>query len=120
MIVFREKTYSELLLDRVTRELDRTGYQDYDVMSSIPGDSISLNTDLNHLRINVPVSLEYSQYGIDDFIRSMVPFLRTRTTLDRNIFEMVLSGKLTEAQYIKLIKYIMDQEGTCIIVNDEQ
>lgn len=120
MIIFREKTYSNLFLDRVTNELNRTGYQDYDVSSIIPKDSISLNTDLEHLKINVPVNFEYSQYGIDDFIRSMVPYARTRTTLDRNIFEMTLLCKLNESQYIKLIKYIMDQEGTCIIVNDEQ
>jgi hypothetical protein len=120
MIILREKTYSNPFLSRITNELDRSKYEDYDVSSTIPEDSISLTTDLGHLKIYVPVLLEYSQYGIDDFIRSMSPFIRTSTVLDRNIFEMTLSGKLTEAQYIKLIKYIIDQEEFCTIIDEDK
>lgn len=120
MIVLREKAYSNIFIGRVTSELDRSGYEDYDVSSTVPGDSISITTDLAKLKIYIPIDLEYSQYGIDDFIRSQAPFIRTSTLLDRNIFVMSLSGRLTEAQYIKLVKYIMDQEDTCTIIDENE
>lgn len=120
MIILREKNYSNQFLSRLTSELDRSGYEDYDICSSIPGDSISVNTDLNNLQIYIPVDLEYSQYGIDDFIHSLAPFVRTSLMLDRNIYIMSLSGRLTEAQYTKLVKHIIDQEDSCIIVEENE
>ena len=120
MIILREKTYSNIFIGRVTSELDRSGYEDYDISSTVPEDSVSINTDLSNLKVYIPVDLEYSQYGIDDFIRSIAPFIRTNTLLDRNIFVMSLSGRLTETQYIKLIKHIIDQEETCIIVDEDE
>lgn len=119
MIILREKTYSNTLLNHVNFELGRSGYSDYDISSSIPEDQISLTTDLDSLEIYVPMGLEYSQYGISDFLREMSPFLRTKTTLDRNIFILTVLGHMTEAQYIKLVKHIIDQEEFCTIIDDE-
>lgn len=120
MIILREKTYSNLFLSRLTSDLDRHGYEDYDICSSIPGDSISITTDLGNLKIYIPVDLEYSQYGIDDFIRSLAPFIRTSTMLDRNVFVMSLHGRLSEAQYTKLVKHIIDQEEFCTIIDEDE
>ena len=57
--------------------------------------------------IYIPLEYEYSQYEIDNFVRSIAPFVRTETTLeDRNIFVMKLSGKLTESQITKEVQII--------------
>lgn len=119
MIILREKTYSSTLLNHLNFELGRSGYSDYDISSSIPEDQISLTTDLNKLEIYVPVNLEYSQYSISDFLRTMSPTLRTKTVLDRNIFILTVLGRLTEAQYIKLVKNIINQEEFCTIIDNE-
>ncbi len=120
MLILREKNYSNLLLGRVTSELDRSGYEDYDVSDSVPEDNISINADLGNLKVYIPVNYEYSQYGIDDFIRSLAPFIRTRTVLERNVYVMSLIGRLTESQYIKLVKHIIDQEETCTLIDEDE
>lgn len=120
MIVLRSKYFSTKdMINKLVAKLEHDGVEDFDVSDKIPKDSISINADLGNLLIYIPMDLEYSQYGIDDFIRSMVPYLRTSTILERDIYKMKLSGKLTEQQYIKLVKYIIDEEEYCVILNDE-
>lgn len=121
MIILKSKCFSAKdMVSKLVARLEHDGIEDFDVSDKIPKDSISVNADLNNLLVYIPFDLEYSQYGIDDFIRSMVPYLRTSTTLDRDIYKMKLSGKLTEAQYVKLIKYIIEEEEYCVIINDER
>ena len=73
MRIIRQKAFSaQRVLEDVTNKLDREGIREYEVSSSIPKDCISLTTDLNNLTIYLPVDLEYSQFGIDAFIRSMI------------------------------------------------
>ena len=123
MIILRTKIFSkrDIMIKNITSRLDREGLEDYEVSSRIPNDVISINSDLSNIMIYIPSEFEYSQYEIDNFIRSIAPFVRTETTLeDRNIFVMRLSGKLTESQYYRLIKEIIKEEEFCTIINDEE
>lgn len=122
MVILRQRLYSRIkaMIDKITAKLDKAGIDDYDIVSRIPGDTISITADLGNLKIYLPRDFEFSQYDIDDFIRDMVGYLRTRTVLDRNIYVMsVLGGKLTEEQYFKLVKHIIEENEFIAIINDE-
>lgn len=117
MRVIREKTFSaSRVLEDVVNKLEREHNRNYEVSRVIPRDCISLTTDLNNLIIYLPIDLEYSQFGIDSFIRSMIPYARTTTTLDRNIYIMKLHSRLSVAQLVKLIKYIIEDSEFCVIL----
>lgn len=120
MKIIRQKSYSfgNSLSDKISERLDRERCQDYEVSNRIPSDAIGINSDLNNLEIYIPEDMEYDQYEIDDFIRNMVPFSRTNVVDDRNIFIMTVSKKLTEDQYYKLVKFIINEYEFCVIVNN--
>lgn len=122
MIVLRLNYFSNLnnskMIEKVTEKLDRSGVYDYEVTDKIPLDVISINSDLDNLRIYIPIDLEYSQYDIDDFIRDLAPYFRTSTSLDRNIYVMKLNGKINLDQYCKLIKFIVEEEEFCSIIDN--
>jgi hypothetical protein len=118
MRIIREKTFSaKKVLEDVVSKLERDHYRDFEVSRSIPKDCISLTTDLNDLVIYLPLDLEYSQFGIDSFIRSMVPYARTTTVLDRNIYVMKLHGRLSVTQLVKLVKYIIEDSEFCVLID---
>lgn len=106
-------------IDRITDKLDRAGYDDYEVVNKIARSSISINTDLKKLQIYLPKDYEYDQYEIDDFLRGLPGFIRTKTVLDRDIYVMTVNGRLTEDQYIRLLKYIIDEEEFVSIIEEE-
>lgn len=117
MLILRNKNFScKTMINRITSKLEKLGL-DYDVSSRIPIDSISITMDLNDLKIYIPTDNEYAQYGIDDFIREMVPYIRTNTVLDRNIYVMKLSGKLNEDQLFKLVKHVIEEEDFCTLID---
>lgn len=119
MIILRSKQFSSNMIKRITNKLDNEGIEDYDVVSKISKEDISITSDLNNLCIYIPADLEYVQYDIDDYIRSLASYLRTTTTLDRDIYVMKLvAGKLTETQYYKLVKYIIVENEFCAIIDN--
>ena len=105
------------MVNNITSRLDREGVDDYEVSDVVPSDSISITSDLKDTKIYIPTDFEYSQFEIDDYIRSMVSYMRPTTTFDRNIYVMKLSGRLSEAQYYKLVKYIATEHEFCVIIN---
>ena len=124
MIIFREKTYSyfssskaNAMLKRITTKLDSEREENYDVETSIPDDVISVNLDLDNLKIYIPEEFEYSQYSIDNRIRTLAGYVRTETRFERDIYIMELTSKITFDQYYKIIKFIIQEEGFCSIVN---
>ena len=120
MIILRTNYYSNnKMIDNITARLDKDGIEDYEVSESIPKDSISITSELKDTKIYIPMDYDYSQFEIDDFIRSMVSYIRTTTTLDRNIYVMKLNGRLTEAQYYKLVKYLISSQEFCVLINKE-
>lgn len=106
----------EKMIEKVTERLDRENIEDYEVSNKIPNDVISVDSNLASLSVYLPTDFEYSQYDIDDFIRSIVPHMRTNTRLDRNIYIMKFSSPITLDQYYKLIKFIIELEGFCTLI----
>lgn len=121
MIILRTAKFSmtDNMVKNITSRLDREGVDDYEVSDSIPSDSISITTDLKDTKIYIPTDFEYSQFEIDDYIRGMVSYMRPTTTYDRDVYVMKLSGRLSEAQYYKLVKYIATEHEFCVIINKE-
>ena len=124
MIIFREKTYSyfssskaNTMLKRITTKLDSEREDNYDVETSIPDDVISVNLNLDNLEIYIPEEFEYTQYAIDNKIRTLAGYIRTETRFERDIYIMELTSKITFDQYYKIIKFIIQEEGFCSIVN---
>ena len=106
------------MIEDIIKQLDKIDVDDYEVSSRIPLDSISITTDLKSIKIYIPRDFEYSQYDIDDFIRSLSAHARTKTIYDRNIYVMTISSYLSLTQYCKLIKYISDEWEFCTIINN--
>jgi hypothetical protein len=104
------------MLNKITAKLDQEREDNYDVDLNIPDDVISVNLDLDHMEIYIPLEFEYSQYTIDNDIRKIASYLRTDVRLDRDIYIMSLSSKVTFDQYYKIIKAIIREEGFCSIV----
>lgn len=123
MIKFRRKLFSvisnkNIMIAEITNRLDNERIYDYEVDESIPKDVISVTSkDMTNVMIYLPKSNDYAQYGIDDFLRSIVPHIRTYTSLERDIYTMKIRGSLTQSQYYRLIKYIIEEEGFCAILD---
>lgn len=120
MIILRTRQYSfnRKMIEDITKQLDKIGVDDYEVSKKIPLDVISIASDLKQTKIYIPREFEYSQYDIDDFIRSMIPYTRTKTVYDRNIYVMTVTTSLSLAQYCKLVKYIAEEWDFCTIVEE--
>jgi len=120
MICFRPKNFSifNYMIEEIKKKLESNGVEDFEVSQKIPKDSISITGDIKNIRIYIPMDMEYSQIKIEDFIRKLSKFNRCSTNLDRNIFVMRLSDNLTLQQYIKLVEYIIEEEGYCTILDN--
>lgn len=111
-------SFSGNMVEKIVDKLEKDGLEDYEVSDRIPKDVISITTDLKDIRIYIPLDLDYSQYEIDDEIRKNARFLRTKTILDRNIYEMTLiGGTLTFSQYYNVVKYIIKEQGFCTLLD---
>lgn len=123
MIILRTLHFSNpmtrKMITKLVEKLDKEGIEDYEVSTRIPNDVISIYPNPSMLKIYIPSDLEYSQYSIDDFIRDMVPHIRTSVSLERNIYVMKLSGILSFDQLYKLIKEIINTEEFCTLLDDE-
>ena len=109
--VSQQRSYSgnRGMIDRIIKKLDTLDLGDYDISTKIPKDSISISSDLGDLKIFLPLDFEYSQYDIDDFVRSLGHF-KTKTIEDGNFYIMtILGGRLTETQYFKLARFILEE-----------
>lgn len=105
------------MVEKIKEKLDSDGIIDYEISDKVQSDVISFDPSASGIKIYIPRDLEYAQYKIDDEIRDMAKFVRTQVTMDRNIYVMKLNGSLTPAQIIKLIKFIIDEEGFCTILD---
>lgn len=122
MIVLRQGLYSRnrIMIDRITKKLDNAGLDDYDIDTRVPGDSISVSSDLGNLKIYLPYNSEYFKYDIDDFIRGLSSVLRTKSALDGDVYVIsVYGGRLTEDQYFKLLRFIIEEEEFVTILEEE-
>ena len=120
MIIYRMRHFSSInnrkMIEKLVNKLDSDNIEDYEILQRIPKDVISLTSDIQNLRIYIPTDYEYSQYEIDDFIRTMISYARTTTILDRDIYVMKISVSLTFDQYYKLLRFIIKDNGFCAII----
>lgn len=110
---------SEKMIKKLIEKLDKENIEDYEISEKIPKDVISISSDISSLNVYLPRDFEYSQYDIDDFVRSMVPHMRTTTRLDRDIYIMKFSNPLNFDQYYNLIKFIIETEDFCTIIYND-
>lgn len=121
MIILRRRHFSfsdRKMISKIVEKLDKDRVDDYEVTSKIPTDVISISSDLNSVKVYIPKEFEYSQYDIDDCIRSLIPHARTSTMYDRDIYVMKVSMPLKLDQYCKLIKYIVEEWDFCSIIEE--
>lgn len=121
MIILRQCLFSNksmYMVEEIADRLENKGIQDFEVVDKIPKDVISLLfLPTGEINIYIPREFEYSQYEIDDIIRSISPSFRTRTVLDRDIYVMKLTtGRLNTQQCSKIVEKIIDLDGFCSLV----
>lgn len=121
MIIIRQCLFSNkstYMIEEIADRLENKGIQDFEVVDKIPKDVISLLfLPSGEINIYIPREFEYSQYEIDDIIRSISPSFRTRTVLDRDIYVMKLTtGRLNTQQCSKIVEKIIDLDGFCSLV----
>lgn len=121
MIIIRQCLFSNkstYMIEEIADRLENKGIQDFEVVDKIPKDVISLLfLPSGEINIYIPREFEYSQYEIDDIIRSISPSFRTRTVLDRDIYVMKLTtGRLNTQQCSKVVEKIIDLDGFCSLV----
>lgn len=122
MIIFRRSYFSlndNKMLDSLIKALDSESVEDYEVSDRVQKDVISLSINDSIPVIYIPLDMEYCQYDIDDFIREMLPHIRTNTKLDRNIYILKVSGPLNLTQYVKLVKFIIKIGDFCTLIKKE-
>ena len=116
MIILRSKHFS--MLNKIEDKLNQQHITDYEVFDKIPTEEISVTAELKNTVIYVPDEMEDELYRIDDFLRREARFLRTKIGLPdkKGIKTLQIQGTLTIAQYVKLIKYIVDEVDFCGII----
>lgn len=118
MIILRNKVFS--MIDTITGKLNSSGIVDFSVEDHVPKDEVSILGDLKNTKIFIPEDYEDEIYRIDDLIRSEARFLRTKIEADpgKSWLRIIdIQGSLTLAQYIKIVKFIIDETDSCVIVN---
>lgn len=114
MIVFKNK--QDAMLDRISQKLDAAHIDEYEISEDIPEKTVGISADLDNTEIYLPEKLEYFQYDIDDFVRSLGPSLRTTVSVDRDIYRLKIKGRLTETQYFKLIQFLIDDQEEFVTI----
>lgn len=115
MITYKLKEYS--VSSKATEDLDRERIYDYEVSEKIKKDCISIGSDLGNLVIWIPRDYEFVQYPIDDCIREMLPYAYTSVKEEGGLYKMTVRGKLTQSQYLKLLKTIIKESEFINIID---
>lgn len=121
MIEFRLKTFSNSAL--ITRNLfgklaqDKISDEFYEEDTYPSDEFVSIETNLNDLKIYFPEEFEYDRYDVEDELRKIVPMINTSVEQDGHLFVMTLDRTINEIQYQKLVKFLIKHFGFCIILN---
>ena len=122
MIIFREKTYSSMNKNNVkeiVEKLEKDRVTDFEVREYISDNEISINTDLDNIEIYLPKEADFAQFDIEDFISDMLPYSSINTVQERKVVVMKVRGRMRKDQYLKLVKFIIDEEGFLVIKSPE-
>lgn len=122
MITFREKTYSNMnknTVEEIVEKLEKERIEDFEVREYISDEEISINTDLDKLEVYIPREADFARYDIEDFISDMLPYVSINTVQERKVYILKVRGKMRKDQYLKLIKFIIEEEGFIVIKSPE-
>lgn len=106
------------MTDDLVEKLSKSGISEFEVTDKISKEDISILGDTKNTIIYIPLDLEEEVYRIDDFLRREARFLRTSlgNCSGRNDIKTIsIQGSLTVPQYIKLVKYIIEETDFCNI-----
>lgn len=120
-IHFKDKTFSNTkMTDNLVKKLDLGKVQDYEVIKDISSDTISIwCEDPSKVKVFIPLSLDYAQYEIDNWLRENIKFVRVQIDEKPGRFEVSLRGTLTLPQLYNLVKYIIEEWDFCSIIKFE-
>ena len=122
MITFREKNYSDMNksnIKEIVEKLEKERIEDFEVREYISDEEISINTDLDKLEVYIPREADFARYDIEDFISDMLPYVSINTVQERKVYILKVRGKMRKDQYLKLIKFIIEEEGFIVIKSPE-
>lgn len=122
MITFREKTYSNMnknTVKEIVEKLEKERIEDFEVREYISDEEISINTDLDKLEVYIPREADFARYDIEDFISDMLPYVSINTVQERKVYILKVRGKMRKDQYLRLIKFIIEEEGFIVIKSPE-
>ena len=106
------------MIPKLTERLESEGIEDFEISNKVSTSDVGVSgSDLNSIKFYIPRDLDYFQYELDDYIRQQAKFVRTQTSLERNIYVMKIQGSLTISQLVKVIEYIIEEQGYCIILD---
>jgi hypothetical protein len=121
-VTFEEKTYSNMnknAVKEIVEKLEKERIEDFEVREYISNNDISINTDLDNLEIYIPKDADYIKYDIEDFISDMLPYSSINQVIERKVIILKVRGKMRKDQYLKLIKFIIEEEGFVVIMSPE-
>ena len=122
MIRFREKTYSNMnksSVEEIVEKLEKERIEDFEVREYISDTEISINTDLDNIEVYIPKDADFAKYDIDDFISDMLPYSSINSVIERKVVILKVRGKMRKDQYLKLVKFIIEEEGFIVIKSPE-
>lgn len=117
MILFRQKIYSDL--EKIEDKLQAGKIFDYDVQSKIPADCVSVSANLHDTVVYIPDDFDYFQYDLQSFIRKNVPGIFIQVAKEKEVTVLKLHGTVNIARYVGLIRYIIENEEFCSIIDPE-
>ena len=113
----KEYANSSDVIQKTVEALEKERNHDFEVSDKVSKDFISLSGNLGNLEIWIPQEYEFSQYSIDDKIRDMLPYAYTNVRFESNLYKMSVKGKLTQPQYLKLVKHIIEETEFVTLVD---
>ena len=122
MIRFREKTYSNMnksSVEEIVEKLEKERIEDFEVREYISDTEISINTDLDNIEVYIPKDADFAKYDIEDFISDMLPYSSINSVIERRVIILKVRGKMRKDQYLKLVKFIIEEEGFIVIKSPE-
>ena len=122
MIRFREKTYSNMnksSVEEIVEKLEKERIEDFEVREYISDTEISINTDLDNIEVYIPKDADFAKYDIEDFISDMLPYSSINSVIERKVVILKVRGKMRKDQYLKLVKFIIEEEGFIVIKSPE-
>ena len=105
------------MIEKISNYLDKKGIDDYEVVSELSEDTVNVYPDPVHFKVYIPEDLDYMQYEIDDFLRTLARTNKTKVSQERHNIALTTSLPLTQSQIEKLVEFIIKKDGFCTLLD---